>query len=481
MLNRTLFSHLADVVDRDADKTLVVFENEKISASEFLRTVRSLASRLKSLGIQPGDRFSYCGENHPLVLACVFAASYLDATFFPIAAIHSPTAEKNVRDLGAKLVISDFPFSMGPGLAVHAIDDIWKHARTAKYDSSLEAQKTSLHPRLVFATSGTSGPPKFVALPEAHLRANIATAWSTEGITAHDVALSTLSICHSGGLCIQTLPSLCAGATVVLASGFSVTSFRELTEKYSPTITLTVPGHLQLMRMSNFWQEPTLNRFRLIGIGSALLPAHLARAGSEKGLKLMNIYGLTEAGPCAVTGWIGESSVGKDDAVAIGHVREGISVRLSKDGEIQIRGAAVGGFYIDARGARPMVDAEGWFATGDVGFVEDGVMYLSGRSSEFMNIGGMKVHPAEIEDTVVQMPGVRACAVVSRTHSAFGEVLVAYVELDASRVLKKTEIVRYCKQTLARYKVPREIVFVQSLPRSAVGKILRAKLRDGAA
>ncbi len=478
MLNRTLFSHLADVVDRDSDKTLIIFEDEKISASEFLKAVRNLASRLKSLGLGPGDRFSYCGENHPLVLACVFAASYLDVTFFPIAAIHSPTADKNVRDLGAKLVISNFDFSE---ISVSGIDEIWNHARSAKYDSSLEAEPTSQHPRLVFATSGTSGPPKFVALPESHLRANIATAWSTEGITARDVALSTLSICHSGGLCIQTLPSLCAGATVVLAAGFSVMAFRDLAQKYAPTITLTVPGHLQLMRMSNFWQEPTLNHFRLIGIGSALLPAHLARAGAEKGLKLMNIYGLTEAGPCAVTGWIDDSSIGKDDAVAIGQVREGISVRLSKDGEILIRGAAVGGFYIDARGSRAMVDAEGWFATGDVGFLENGVMYLSGRSSEFMNIGGMKVHPSEIEDTVVQMKGVRACAVVSRTHSAFGEVLVAYVELESSGSLKKTEIVRYCKQKLARYKVPREIVFVQSLPRSAVGKILRAKLRDGAA
>ncbi len=468
----TLTKYLAEVSSRDPSRALIIFEGTIISAIEFQSVVSNFAEELRSRGIQSGDRFAYCGENHPLVLAAIFAAARIDATLIPISAANSVLAHVQVEKLKAKILFTEADAGA-----------LWSDLRRRQVSNNSEPSADTNHARIIFSTSGTSGVQKFVALPESHLIANIETAIETQKIGRDDVVMATLSICHSGGLCIQTLPTVCAGGTLILARSFSLATFRDLTLAHNPTMTLTVPSHLQLMKLSSLWGESVLEKFRLIGIGSALLSASLARASQMKRLRLMNIYGLTEAGPCAVAGWIGRSAVTAEDAVSIGHAQSGVSISLSNgdSGEIRLRGDAVNVAYIDDSGTRVACDADGWFSTGDIGFRNGDEFFLIGRNSEFLNVGGMKMHPGEIENVVAEMPGVRACAIVTRTHLTFGEILVAYVELEPGTILKRTAIVRFCKDRLARYKVPREIVLVAALPRSAIGKILKAKLVSGAA
>lgn len=467
-----LSNYLSENISRDPDRALIIFDGEKITNSEFKRIVARFVHHLRENGIGAGDRFAYCGENHPIVLAAVFAASQMDATFVPIAGVNHLAAPTHIENLGVKFSIADTEAKA-----------LWHRLRFEGMPSDISSVELMRHPRIIFLTSGTSGTAKYVALPESHLSANIEASIETQRMGRDDVVLATLSICHSGGLCIQTLPAICAGAILILSTGFSVASFRELAVAHSPTVTLTVPSHLRLMKLSSLWDESILEKFRLIGIGSALLSASLARVSQFKRLKLMNIYGLTEAGPCAVTGWLEKHSVTSDDAVSIGLPGSGIEIKLSsgESGEIQLRGAAVDANYIDETGVRPACDSDGWFATGDVGFRKGSDFFLVGRNSEFLNVGGMKMHPGEIENVIADIEGVRACAVVTRTHSVFGEILVGYVELETGTSMKRIEIVRRCKEKLARYKVPREIEFVSALPRSAIGKILKSKLTSGAA
>ena len=480
-----LLSLLLDANRLRADRAAVVYNDVSTSSVEFLNLIQKLSNYLRENGIEAGDRFAYCGNNHPVILAAVFAASLLDATFVPIAAANAGGSAAQVERLGVKLFLKDDAV-VSEAQSVSA-QTVWESLLHWSIDSQNKySNGSSRFSRIIFSTSGTTGNQKFVALSEAHLVANIRAAISTQNLGPTDTALSTLSICHSGGLCIQTLPALCAGARLVVASHFSVALFRNLSVKYQATVTLTVPSHLQLMKLSSLWNEDVLEKFRLIGIGSALLPLHLAKVAIEKKLRLLNIYGLTEAGPCAISGWVDANSIERD-SLSIGRPHSSLEVKISNEnrsgdrGEILVRGSAVQAEYLDDLGQRSSLDKEGWFATGDIAFQRGEDFILVGRRSEILNVGGMKVHPGEIEDVIAQLEGVQGCAIVTREHLVFGSILVAYLEVDASMQMRRRDIVTYCKKHLARYKVPREIVFVAALPRSAIGKILRAKLVAGAA
>ncbi len=480
MTTDSLFHRLQTLAARAPHSAVTTIEDRELTRAQFLDETLKLVEWLTQQGLRAGERVLYWGKNDPLMLMLPFACSQLDLTLVPVSDLHAKSTAKHVAmALDVSLVIGKEDIEGVRNLNIAQVKSELRRLKTSAPSANASSQTTA---RIIFLTSGSTGVFKAIAISESHLLANIDAAIAGQSLSDQDVVLLNLSLCHSGGLCIQTLPAILAGAYVTLGKGFTPKGLAEaFAVDQKPTVTLTVPSQLRMLKMSLAWDKVMLDQMRLIGIGSAPLMPTLAVASLDRGLKLMNIYGLTEAGPYAIAGWISGKSV--QGAVNLGTATRGMEVRLEQrdHGEILLRGPAVQASILEAKSGggeiRRLSGPEGWFRTGDYGFKQGDSFYFNGRLSEIINVGGMKVDPVEVENVLMEMPGVAACAVVSREHSLLGESLVACIEPAPQTTLSRQSVLKHCLLTLSRYKVPREIKIFDKLPRSAIGKILKGELR----
>jgi acyl-CoA synthetase (AMP-forming)/AMP-acid ligase II len=253
-----------------------------------------------------------------------------------------------------------------------------------------------------------------------------------------------------------------------------------------PTTTLLVPSFLQALRLSERARQIDWSKLRHVGIGSAPLTRHLFETFRGVPIRLLNIYGLTEAGPFLASCDLTEKTPALMDVMPIGHINKRFEWKQSDSGELFIRGPAAQAVYsrrardIKAPELIPTYDSDGWVATGDAVRNLNGLLYFMHRMDETLNVGGMKVTPSRIEAVFESMPGVRGCIVKARQHAVFGSVLVAMLEIDRSAIdiakIEKRDLVREAKKRLSSYETPREVEFVERVPRSAIGKKLRHHL-----
>lgn len=436
--------------------------------------------------------WSFWGSNHPFGLLMPIACVALGKTWAPLSPmLKRETAVACAAEMGAYLidVDSDEKWSslwMQPNGSVQS-DDL-DAIVTAILDLSVHDSETAF--ALCFQTSGSSGTPKQVLLPESHVLANVMAAVEEQGLTTSDRVLLLLSLSHSGGLCIQALPGLLSGALLILQSGFSVQSCIEaLTSdrvELMPTTTLLVPSFLQALRLSERAKQIDWSKLRHVGIGSAPLTRHLFETFRGVPIRLRNIYGLTEAGPFLASCELTEETPALMDVMPIGYIHKRFEWKQSDSGELFVRGPAAQAIYSRRVGeakAPELIatyDADGWVATGDAVRNLNGLLYFIHRMDETLNVGGMKVMPSRIEAVFESIPGVRGCVVKARQHAVFGSVLVALLEIDQSIIditkIKKRHLVREAKKHLSSYETPREVEIVERVPRSTIGKKLRHHL-----
>lgn len=465
------------------------WREENYNGADLLFVLLRLATKMRDQEFSHYEAWSYWGANHPLGLMMPVACALLGKVWAPLSPmLKREEAVGLAAVMGACLIDLESGGDWTSAWSGHGDPVLLKQVDEIAVELlELVRQSKESAFLLSFQTSGSTGHPKQVLLPESHVLANLLNSISVQKLTAEDRVLLVLSLSHSGGLCIQALPGLLSGAYLLLQSGFAVQSFIEaLTTEaadLTPTTTLLVPSFLHALARSERAKNIDWSLLRHVGVGSAPLSRRLFEAYRGLPIRLLHIYGLTEAGPVLASCYLTETTPALMDIMPIGTVCPAFEWQIGAEGELRVRGPAARSTYawrsVEKAEAEmeAVYDDDGWVLTGDSIVANNGLLYFTHRLDETLNVGGMKVAPSRIEAVFEAMPGVKGCVVKSRVHAVFGNILVALLELDGASDLlsprKKRELVREAKKSLADFETPREIEFVASLPRSILGKKLR--------
>jgi fatty-acyl-CoA synthase len=344
-------------------------------------------------------------------------------------------------------------------------------------------------PLLLVYTSGTTGVPKGAVHTQAALLANARASQWAHAFVPGDKVLSTLPMFHVGGLCIQTLPALLAGNEVVLHPRFDPTAWLDEMRTSQPTLSLLVPATMRAVFEHPRWADTSLACLRGIMTGSSTVPVAYLDTLHARGVPVGQVYGTTETGPVSIVlrlpdaiDRVGASGWPQPEAQVKLIDPQGQEVGPGETGEVCIRAPNVMRGYWNAQGAAGVGLHDGWFRSGDLGQREaDGCITIVGRSKDMVISGGENIYPAEIENLLVTLPGVAECAVVGLPDARWGEVPVAVLvrtQDAAGQALNDQAVLAHLRERIARFKLPRRVVFLAALPKSALGKVIKPQLQD---
>lgn len=440
--------------------------------------VEATANALLESGVAPGERIGWLGANDPAQLVLLAACARIGAVQVPL---NWRLAAEELRwieaDAGlSRLVVPDgaaHPYLDATALPRHDPADL------AGADDGDPGQPTPAPdaPLLLCYTSGTSGRPKGAVMTHAAIAAHAAMSRDLFGLTRDDRVLTVLPLFHLGGLNIQTVPALLAGATVLLPPRFDADAFFDACERDRPTLTLLVPAVMAALVAHPRWRDADLASLRAVGAGSCEVPLPSIAAFHARGIPVQQVYGATETGPIAIAQTLAEAWAAPG---CIGRPVPGVEARLDPDGALHLRSAALAAGYWNAPDATGEAFRAGWFTTGDAARVDaDGRYWFAGRIAHRIISGGENIDPAEVERVLRDAPGVADGAVCGRPDPRWGEVPVAVVV--PARGFDAATVLRHFEGRLARFKQPRDVVVVDALPRTALGKVQLATLRQIAA
>ncbi len=349
-------------------------------------------------------------------------------------------------------------------------------------NESIEAEDIAA---LIF-TGGTSGLAKAAQISHRMI------AWNTlntviHDLTHEDVYLNTFPMFHTGGLFVYTLPQVIIGGTTILVRQFDPELVLRLIERERVTVFAGVPTMYQTMTQAPNWSSADLSSLRFCTSGGAPLPVPLVMQYTEqKGLRFKQGFGMTEFGP-------GIFALAPEDAIrkagSIGRPNFYIDARIvdeennflgpDQEGELVLKGPSFcSGYYGDLEASAHAVDERGFFHTSDIArYDPEQYFYIVDRKKDMFISGGENVYPAEIEKVLYQHPAVLMCAVIGLPDPRWGEAGKAFVVLKSGASTSEAALIDFMSQRLAKYKVPKSVVFVESLPISAAGKILKRELK----
>jgi fatty-acyl-CoA synthase len=450
------------------DRVALVHDGTEHTYRDVLQRATGLAHALAADGVGPGDRVAYLGPNHPSFLTALFAAGLLGAIFVPLnTRLAAPEREYILRDCGAKVLLGqELPAGVdGPPLDVPVGPD---------------------DPCMIMYTSGTTGRPKGAVLTHANIAWNTYNLLIDVDLTSTEITLVSAPMFHVAALNQTVLPTFCKGATAILEASFDPVRTLELIERYRVTYLFGVPTMYLAMAQAPNWPSADLSSVRSMICGGAPVPAALITTYQQRGLTFMEGYGLTEASPGALflrmeesaakVGSAGTPSFFTDVRVAR---PDGADVAPGEPGEILVQGPNVmAGYWNLPEATADVLDADGWLRTGDIAVVdEDGYVYVRDRVKDVIISGGENIYPAEVEDALYRHPAVAECAVIGVPDERWGEVGRAVVVPAEGVPVDAAELLAFLDGRIARYKIPKSVVFTDALPRTASGKVLKSRLR----
>jgi fatty-acyl-CoA synthase len=497
---------LCSLIERNAaftpDKPAIHFDDETLSYAAFSTRIAQTARALRSeFGINKGDRVAVLSQNRPDYLVLLYACARLGAVLVPMnwrlavaeqMYILSDATPKALmleqafapvlpalaeRLLGTRVVGLDFTPERGMTFDVLLASD---HSNDLGGNADLSC------PLLIVYTSGTTGRPKGAVLRQDALLWNGVMSQHMHGLTSDDHVLTVLPLFHVGGLNIQTTPALHHGATVTLHARFSPDATLRAIARDRPTLTVLVPATIQAVTDHPAWAAADLSSLRAVATGSTIVPPLLIDRMTKRGVPVLQVYGSTETCPIAIYTRLGgdlsrEGSTGLPGLCCEAAIVDagGNEVAAGTPGEIVVRGPNVFTEYWGNPDATRLALQDGWFRTGDIGERDaDGYVRVLERKNNLIISGGENVYPAEVERVLMEHPDVVACGVIGRPDPHWDEVPVAFVVKREGASLNADDLRVHLQAQLARFKVPREIVFVDDLPRTALGKVQHHLLRQ---
>ena len=497
---------LSQLIERNAaftpDKAAVVFEEQTLSYATFHARIQLTACALKSeFGVSRGDRVAVLSLNRPDYLVLLYACARLGAMLVPLN-WRLATAEQLfiLSDAAAKVLVLErafaetlpalekrlpdtnvvgFDFAPSGGIAFDVL--------LARATGEGRNPNTDLScPLLIVYTSGTTGRPKGAVLRQEALLWNGVMSQHMHALTSGDRVLTVLPFFYVGGLNIQTTPALHQGATVTIHPRFTPDATLAAIQRDRPTLTVLVPATIQAITDHADWAMTDLSSLKAISTGSTIVPPYLIDRFTARGVPVLQVYGSTETCPVAIYTRL-EGDLSRVDSTGLpglcceAAVIDAAGKELPPDtpGEIAVRGPNVFCEYWGNEEATREALHDGCYRTGDIGRRDgDGYFYVHDRKKNLIISGGENVYPAEIERVLLEHPDVVECGVIGRPDPRWDEVPVAYVIRRSGCLVGAEELRAHALKQLARFKVPREVIFVDDLPRTALGKVQHFMLRQ---
>lgn len=467
-------------------RVAIDIQDARVTYAELDALSDRAAAQLVATGVGRGERVASLTGNHPAHVALLFACAKLGAALVPLSWRLAPVEIRYQLDDAepAVLVVADEYRELDEAaggstqrLGFGELDRVGAPpAVDVRDDDAL----------FLIYTSGTTGKPKGAVLTHANTFWTSLSFDRTCPIGDRDVVLQVLPQYHIGGWNVQSLLAWWAGATVVLEPTFEPERALRLIGERRVTTMMGVPATYLFMAEDPSFARADLSSLRLAVVGGAPMPESLLETWSERGVEIVQGYGLTEAAPNVLClppedasrklGFAGRPYPHVD--VALRDLESGALLEGPATGELLVRGPNVfPGYWRDPE-ATAAACADGWLLTGDIAERdEEGYYRIAGRLKDLVISGGENVYPAEIEDVLHAHPAVAEAAVIGIPDERWGEVCVAYVALRPGAEAAPDELVEWCGGRLARFKVPRAVNVVDALPRSGIGKVLKGELR----
>lgn len=493
-----LAARLAELARLQPQRRAIVFRGDDGAGQATVQDYALLWERINCItgylqaqvGVRRGQRVAWLGLNHELELLTLVACARLGAIFMPVnfrlavpelqqifddarpaLLIYDGSHARAAAALHVELAIEQQALLGGPGAVVQPLPEVDGQA-----------------PVLLAYTSGTTGLPKGALHTQAALLANARASLWAHGFLPQDRVLSCLPLFHVGGLCIQTLPALLAGIEVVLHPRFDPAAWLREMSLSRPSLSLLVPATLRAVFEHPLWEQTPLDGLRGIMTGSSTVALDYLRAFHARGVPVGQVYGTTETGPVSVALRLGEA-MAREGSAGWPHPQaevkivdaQGRPVADGQTGEVCVRADNLMRGYWDATGQAGIGLRQGWFHCGDLGRrSSDGCITIVGRAKDMIISGGENIYPAEIENLLLSMAGVSECAVVGMPDDRWGEVPVLALVRSADAAgtaLQAQAVVDYLAERIARFKLPRRVVFMDSLPKSALAKVQKPALQ----
>jgi acyl-CoA synthetase (AMP-forming)/AMP-acid ligase II len=471
--------------------------------------VRRVATALSRRGFRKGDVFAIYSPNVPEYAVVFFAVASLGGINTTVNPLYTAgELAKQLQDSRARFLVTVGPFldKAREAAAQSSVEEIFVFgtAEGARpFAELVHAPPTppavAIDPKhdvvVLPYSSGTTGLPKGVMLTHYNLVANLCQCFGVADFEcAHegDVVPAFLPFFHIYGMVVLMALDLANGAVTVTIPRFDFAEFLALAQKYRATILPLVPPVVLGMAKSPAVAQFDLSSVRLVFCGAAPLGENVARELAGKlGCPVVQGYGMTEASPVTHLSptrnapWKPGAS-GKivcNTEVKLVNVDTGAEVGVGQEGELWMRGPQIMKGYLNQPAATAdAIDREGWYHTGDVGYVDaDGFFFIVDRTKELIKYKGMQVAPAELEALLLTHPAVLDCAVIRKADEEAGEVPKAFVVLkpdDASRATTGDALMAFVAERVAPHKRIRHLEFIDQVPKSASGKILRRVLID---
>jgi long-chain acyl-CoA synthetase len=485
--------NLADVLlgaARDTpDAVALLGARGSTSFAELGAGAARLAGVLLEVDVPPDGRVALVSPNSEAFVTAYLATLHAGAICVPLNPSAPPAAlERELDAIEPHLVLAAGPGMSLVAAAGHAVQAVDLDALPP--DEAPRAERRPDDVAVLLFTSGTAGTPHAAMLTHANLAANLHQVQEHPGLAlrADDVGLAALPCFHVFGLNVVVGVGLAAGATTVLVERFDPAAVVQLVGEHGVTVLAGVPTMFEEWLALDATAAPrdAFARIRLAVSGAAPLAAEVAAAFEDRfGVVLHQGYGLTEASPIVTTTALSPTrprpgSIGRPlPGVAVRLVDEdGVDVLAGDPGEIWVRGPNVfPGYWRDDAATASVLDADGSLHTGDVAVADDdGSLWLVDRRKDLIIVSGFNVYPAEIEEVLATRPDVREAAVVGAPSPRTGETVVAFVVPEPGTDPEPSVLIAHCAHTMARYKCPTRVEFVDALPKNPAGKLVRRAL-----
>jgi len=485
-------------------KAALVFQDTPVTYAELDQRVDLAAAGFQSLGLAPGDRVALMCANAPHFVEALYGAWRAGLVVVPINIMFTSDEIAHILgDAQARAVVVTEPFAgavQGLTETVPGLEEVIVAGSSAAgvgsrtwrqlLDSGATLTPVTTDPSaqaLLQYTSGTTGRPKGAMLSHANLSANHEQMTQTQlSVQEGDVLLCVLPLFHIYALNVALAFALSRGATVLLMERFDAIASLQAVARQRASIIIGAPPMYVAWVNTPGVDQIDLASVRFAISGAAPLPAQvLERFQNELGVKIWEGYGLSETSPVLTT--VAMGTVVK--AGSVGAPVPGVELRLVDEkgrdcpmgdpGEVVVRGPNVfSGYWNQPEATADVLSEDGWFRTGDVGYLDGGDLYLVDRKKDLIIVSGFNVYPREVEEVLYRHPKVAEAAVIGTSHPYTGEAVKAVVVLRPGEEATAEEITDFCRRSLARFKCPEVIEFMQELPHLTSGKVLRRALRD---
>jgi len=477
-------------VNKFSSSDAVTEGDKRVSYEELGRFVNRFSSYLTSLGIKKGDKVITLLPNSIEFVVSFFGIAQLGAVSVPVStAFKKQEIQFFIEHSGASLVLTDEGFAE---LLKDSASESGTLVTVVKEDSSdwqksdeIQLDFDCIRPEdeaIYLYSTGSTGKPKRVSRTHTNLLALADNHTQTVGWNESDRVLFTIPISHTYGFG-NFISSIKIGAAIVTLGEFNRHKVLDLVEKESVTIFPAVPVMLDALARTHIKEPGDISSLKLVISAGAPLSEHIFRAFHSKfGIYPRQLYGSTETGVISIN--LGDSieerfgSVGR----AVKNVEvlilddNGQEVQSGQVGEIAVKSPSMTTGYYGLPEETAAVFKNGYYFTGDLGRIDPkGYIYIVGRKKLFINISGNKVDPGEVENVLTSHPLVKEAAVLGVSDDKGGELVKSVLVTEDD--VESGEIMEYCSDRLAGYKVPRIVEFVNELPRSPSGKVLRERLK----